>query len=229
MAFGSPGLNSRCHPGEAWDSRGDLPQPLLLSCDAQPASFLLLPGGSFGPRESEGTRAKPFATALPGPSSAPAVLGCRRRAPSRHSALRVCRDYPGQVPLSGGSLSERRSCQPCSQSTVLFFAPNPGSVLVLSCCQVDTPFVSPDTGEKKTEFSPHSGPAALIPLQEEAPSAPRQAALLGLLCPAVWFLRVSPAFAQDVSSSPWQVFLRQPTNWACGQLEIRAPGGGLTP
>lgn len=58
---------------------------------------------------------------------------------------------------------------PAPQSMVLFFAPNPRRVSVLSCCQVDTPFVNPDMGEKKTEFSPRSGPAAHIPLQEEAP------------------------------------------------------------
>lgn len=110
---------------------------------------------------------------------------------------------------------------PTPQSLVLFFALNPGSVSVLSCCQVDTPFVNPDMGEKKTEFSPRSVPAAHIPLCEESPSAPPPTSR--------WFLRVSPALAQDVSSTPPQVFLLRPVNWAHGQLKISALGGGLTP
>lgn len=102
----------------------------------------------------------------------------------------------------------------------------PEGVSVLSCCRLDTPFVNPDMGEKKTEFSPRSVPAAHIPLQEEAP---QQVAPLGLPCPAGWLRGGFPALAQNVSSSPWQVFLLQPMNWACGQLEISALGGGLTP
>lgn len=71
-----------------------------------------------------------------------------------------------------GALVNDEVTDPAPQSMVLFFVLSARGVSVLSCCQVGTPFVNPDMGEKKTEFSPRSVPAAHIPLQEEAPQCP---------------------------------------------------------
>lgn len=67
---------------------------------------------------------------------------------------------------------------------------------------------------------------------EEAPPPPVQAGPRGLLCPAGWSLPVPPAFAQEVSSHPWQVFLpRAPAahGLACGQPQNKCSWGGSTP
>lgn len=86
-------------------------------------------------------------------------------------------------------------------------------------------------GGEKTGFSPRSVPAAHV-LSRGSPPPPVQAGPRGLLCPAGWSLPVPPAFAQEVSSHPWQVFLpRAPAahGLACGQPQNKCSWGGSTP
>lgn len=73
-AFGSRGLNSRCSRGGPGRQRGPSPSPFCSALDAQPACFLPLPGGSLGPRESEGTGARPFAAARAQPQLCSGVV-----------------------------------------------------------------------------------------------------------------------------------------------------------
>lgn len=96
-------------------------------------------------------------------------------------------------------------------------------VVCPACCQ-ETSFVNPDMGGKNTGFP--SVPAAHIPVQR-GPHHSRAGGLSGSPVSCKMVPEGPPAFAQNVGSHPWQVFLpRAPIAQELGQPEISALGGG---
>lgn len=92
------------------------------------------------------------------------------------------------------------------------------------CCQ-------PCEGRAETGFSPRSVPAAHILSRREAPYRPRAGGLPALRCPAGWSPRVPQPLHRKSAlplGRPSCSGLLQLTDWACGQPEISALGGGST-
>ena len=170
-------------------------QPL----DPQPCCVLLFPGGGGRDRSQAAVLGDRGRECRQGP--------CSPSAPSCPSAPGVCRD-PRVAALSGGSLGSLEAAAPAPQSVALSFALSPRCVSVLSCCQVDASFVSPDVGGKQTRFSACLVPAAHTLLQKEAPRHRSQAGGPSE-CPVSRQVVPEglPSLCTDVGSSPWQVFL----------------------